>query len=384
MNLLDRYIFKSILVTCLGAVALFAFVLTVGNVMKEFIGYLLADQIDLLLFLRLTGKIVLFTVSFALPMGVLTGVLLTLGRLSADSEITAMRASGISLLRIARPVILLGLLLSAFTLYMNEEISPVARASSRRELAEAVRANPLSLLVPRTFIRQFPGFVVYVGEKKGKQINDLWLWQLDREQRVLHMIHARSGLIDYNEEENCLVLTLRDAVVEERNEKAPESSAEPQWVGSVGSTDQIKLSLARLFEKNSGTRTKLDFLAHSELVAMRDQLERPVPKETEENRLQRERSWAKVQIVLSERINNALAVLSFALIAVPLGIKVSRRETSANLGVAVALALAYFFCSTLIGWLEKHPATMPWLLLYVPNVVMILLAGWLYARVEKR
>ena len=212
----------------------------------------------------------------------------------------------------------------------------------------------------------------------------MWLWQLDKEKRVVHMIRARTGLIGYNEDENCLVLSLRDAVVEERNEKDPESSAEAQWVPSVGATDQIKLSLDQVFSKSGSTRTKLDFLPYAELAQQNVELERPVAGENGEDRLKRERAHAKVEIVLSERVNNALAVLSFSLIAVPLGIRVSRRETSANLGVAVALALSYFFLSTCIGWLEKYPSCMPWLLLYLPNVVMILLAGWLYARVEKR
>ena len=155
-------------------------------------------------------------------------------------------------------------------------------------------------------------------------------------------------------------------------------------MGSVGETEQIKLSLNQIFNKDGGNKTKVDFLPQDELEKRSRQLERPVPGENAEARAKRERDHAKVEIVMSERVNNALAVLSFALIAVPLGIKVSRRETSANLGIAVALALSYFFLTTCVSWLEKTPSTMPWLLLYVPNIAMILLAGILYARVEKR
>ena len=102
MNLLDRHIFRSVLLTCAAAVGLFAFVVAVPNVVRDLLGPFLAGQFGAATFARLVALLFPFAISFALPMGILTGVLLTLGRLSADSEITAMRAAGISLLRIAQ------------------------------------------------------------------------------------------------------------------------------------------------------------------------------------------------------------------------------------------------------------------------------------------
>ena len=107
MNLIDRYILRSVLGTCAGAVGLFAFVLVLGNAIRDLLSYVLAGQLELGAFARLVAMLVPFVISYALPMGMLTGVLLTLGRLSADSEITALRAAGIGLTRIARPVLVL-------------------------------------------------------------------------------------------------------------------------------------------------------------------------------------------------------------------------------------------------------------------------------------
>ena len=121
MNLLDRYIFKSVLGTCLGAVALFTFVLTLGNVIRDLLAHVLAGHLPAMTLVRLVWLWVPAMAIYALPMGLLTGVLLTLGRLSADSEITAMRAAGISLARIARPVLVLGALAGAVALYINFE-----------------------------------------------------------------------------------------------------------------------------------------------------------------------------------------------------------------------------------------------------------------------
>jgi lipopolysaccharide export system permease protein len=87
---------------------------------------------------------------------------------------------------------------------------------------------------------------------------------------------------------------------------------------------------------------------------------------------------------VQDKINTALAVFSLALIGVPLGIKVSRRETSANLGVAVLLALGYYMMTVMVGWLDNHPEYRPDLLLWLPNAILLALGAWLFSRIDRR
>src|SRR5436190_168309 len=98
-----------------------------GNAVRDLLAPLLAGQLGWDVALRLILLLFPVVAPFALPMGMLTGVLLTLGRLSADSEITAMRTAGMGLSRIARPILLLGVLGAAFGLYANFEAMPQAR-----------------------------------------------------------------------------------------------------------------------------------------------------------------------------------------------------------------------------------------------------------------
>jgi lipopolysaccharide export system permease protein len=88
-----------------------------------------------------------------------------------------------------------------------------------------------------------------------------------------------------------------------------------------------------------------------------------------------------VSLTIQDKINWALAVFSFTLVGVPLGIRVSRKETSANLAVAVLLALAYYLFVVVIGWL--NPWLRPDLLLWVPNIVLLSLGAWLLGRVDR-
>jgi lipopolysaccharide export system permease protein len=62
---------------------------------------------------------------------------------------------------------------------------------------------------------------------------------------------------------------------------------------------------------------------------------------------------------------------------------VSRRETSANLGLAVGLALSYYFLTVMVGWLDRHPELRPDLLLWVPNLVFLCIGLMLFRRLDR-
>ena len=384
VNLLDRYIFKGVLFTCAAAVALFAFIVIVPNIARDLLAYVLAGQLPAVTFAKLVLLLVPFAITYALPMGMLTGVLLTLGRLSADSEITAMRAAGVSVARVARPVLLLAALGVALGLYFNFDSMPRARVEYHRELAAAVRSNPLSFIVPKTFIRDFPGRVIYVGDKQGAVLRDIWYWELDADRRVKRSMRAESGHIDYDEGDNAFVLTLTHVEAETRNDKNPEDFTAAQLVGSFEQSAPVRLSLDRFFGRASGVHVKQKWMTYSELQAERARwaAELPPADKAEAKKVASERM--KLELVYHDKFNTALAVFSLALIGVPLGIKVSRRETSANFAVAVALTLAYYLMTTAVKVLDRHPEYRPDLLLWVPNLIVLAWGAWLMTRIEKR
>lgn len=383
MNLLDRYIFKSVLFTCAAAVALFAFIVIVPNIARDLLAYVLTGQLSLATFGKLVLLLLPFAVTYALPMGMLTGVLLTLGRLSADSEITAMRAAGIGLPRIARPVIILALLGVALGLYFNFDSMPRARVEYHRQLAAAIRANPLSVIVPKTFIRDFPGYVVYVNEKQGGLMKDFWLWELDSDRRVKRLIRAEAGRFDYDDANNALILTLIHAQVETRSAANPEDFSEAQLVGSFEQSEAIRLPLDRFFGRGA-VHLKQEWLTYGELQAARQKLAaQPLPADKTAAR-QAGLARLKLELIYHDKYNTALAILSLALIGVPLGIKVSRRETSANFAVALGLTLGYYLMTVAVKVLDRHPEYRPDLLLWAPNLLLLALGLWLFSRIEKK
>ena len=383
MNILDRYIFKSVFFTCAAAVALFAFIVIVPNIARDLLAYVLTGQLSLGTFGKLVLLLLPFAVTYALPMGMLTGVLLTLGRLSADSEITAMRAAGLSVSRIARPVLVLALLGVALGLYFNFDSMPRARVEYHRQLAAAIRANPLSIIVPKTFIRDFPGYVVYVNEKQGGLMKDFWLWELDADRRVKRLVRAAAGRFDYDEADNALILTLVHAQVETRDAVNPENFSEAQLVGSFEQSEAIRLPLDRFFGR-SGVHVKQEWLTYGELQAERASLAAQPPPADQAEAKKAAVARLKLELIYHDKFNTALAVLSLALIGVPLGIKVSRRETSANFAVALGLTLSYYLMTVAVKGLDRHPEYRPDLLLWAPHLILLAFGVWLFLRLEKK
>ena len=385
MHTLHRHIFFSVLLTCAAAVGLLAFVLLTANAFKDLLGPALSGQLPTGTLLRLLPLLLPYALVYALPLGVFTGVLLVLGRMSAQHEITAARAAGLGLGYVARPVLLLGALGTVLALVLNFELMPRTRSAYLNAFADALRQNPLGLVEPRTFVTKVPNLVFYVGEKDGAALRDVWLWRLepDGKKRVIEFLHARGGRIDFDEAAGTARLTLLNPIAERRNPDDPEDFSNTD-LQATGAEAVFELPADKLLARPTVRRLKPACLTLDQLLDERVRLAAPAPAAGgAAAATAREAERMRVEVTLAEKGARALAVLVFALVAVPLGVRVSRRETSANLVVAVGLGLGYYLIGECLRYLEKYPALRPDLLLWLPPLVFLALGAWLFRRVGR-
>lgn len=388
--LINRYIFRQVFFTTFAAVSIFVFVLVMGNLVKGQIADLLASgRLGLGLFAYLTAILIPGVVPYALPAGLLTGVLLVLGRLSAQNEITALKSAGISLWRICSPIFLIGLLGTLFACMIVFYYAPLADTAVKKTLAEVVRADPLRYIQPRVFIKDFPGFVIYVQERRGDELHQLHLWEINDRMQVIREVNALWGEVRYSAESGNIEMTVYDGTAEARSSADPEDFDENRPILSF---DQAQFSLS--LDLILGTRElhrKLSFMTLNELLALRQATFSPAPETLQEQGEEALAAYSeqqfseriRIQYTIQEKIAFSFGVLSLCCMAIPLGIKASRTETMANFVLAVVLFIVYYFGLIMVSWLRDYPHWRPDVLVWVPNLIFQAVGLWFLRRANQ-
>ncbi len=144
---------------------------------------------------------------FTLPMAVLAGTIIGLGRMGSDSELVAMRAAGVSTVSMLLPPLLLGLIVTIPSVYLNLHEGPQAWRHLRTLAIRGALYKLDSPVEPRTFTTEIPRYVIYVrdGDKSRGQWERVFIQTQDAD-RSTRLITARSGRIDSSPEKSELVL----------------------------------------------------------------------------------------------------------------------------------------------------------------------------------
>ncbi|HBR67362.1 MAG TPA: YjgP/YjgQ family permease [Opitutae bacterium] len=379
LNLLHRHVLKEVLVSTALAMGLFVFVLLLGNAMRDIAELVAAGKLDFIVFLKLIGLLIPYVAAYALPLGVLTGTLMALGRLSSQLEITAMKSAGISLYQIASPVFVISFIGMIAGVVVNLHYAPQSRLAYKQLMVSAISENPIGFIEERRFIREFPGYVIYMGDRDGPVMKDFWIWELDDEKRVKLFLRAKEGEINFDQTNNALVLTLRDGTAEQRDDSGSEELADEPMRSLFFGELPIELPMGKIFDEKSQRQARIKEMTFSQLMVKRDLA---LAKETEAAEgISKDRM--KVQMHMQKSFAMAFSVFSLAIFGVPLAIQVGRKESYANLAIALIIAMTYYFLIIAVSWLEGARALRPDLLIWLPNLIFQAVGFYLIQRANR-
>jgi len=343
MKTLHRYLTRQVVATLAMTVAVFTFVLLLGNVLREILALLVNRQATLGLVMHAIALLIPFVLSFALPMGMLTATLLVFGRFSADQELTAAKASGISLVSLVLPILWLSLGLSGVCAVINLEVAPRCRVAYKDLLIRYGMERATTLLTEGRFVTDIPGFAIYAEKIRGEQLKNVLLFELTNNAPLMHVRAAGGTLTRTNTQ---ILLTLTNAQGMRR--------LEDRWIPITAGTWSSLIDFKP--PRQSENKPKYSEMTLGELLLEKRLLEEQEIKDP-----------TPVLVQIHGKVAFSFACFGFTLIGIPLGIRAHRRETS--IGVALALVLVLIYYSFLIVGqaLDTRAELLPHLILWVPN-----------------
>ncbi|MFH1202367.1 MAG: LptF/LptG family permease [Candidatus Omnitrophota bacterium] len=219
MKILRNYFIKEFMVPFLLSLLVLTFILILGNLVKS-AELVINKGVKFTLVIKSFLYMIPFLFSYTVPLASLFGVIFALGRLSTDNEIMAIRASGINILRLIIPLLILGLILSLVLMVLNDRVIPYFHFAAKKALMEIGTRNPTAYLEPGVFINSFQKYILFIYGIEGNQLNNVRIYE-PQENGPTRTIVARKGEFIYLPQEDKIKLKLIDGTSDEPNPNNP-------------------------------------------------------------------------------------------------------------------------------------------------------------------
>lgn len=377
MRLLSRTIFRENLYSATLGVLLFTSVLFL-RLSKNLFEYLVRSTTSPREVLYLFSLVLPGALPFAIPLGVLTGTLLTLSRMSADGEITAMRAAGVPGRRVAPPILMVGFLATLITAAASLWLTPWAIGEQYR-VAAHLTANQLTADVqPRVFAEQFPNEILYTADVSNPGGGPVSQWkhvfladvtpldkrepgQADRGDTPLVMLAPQAKAVA-DAADNRILLDLKDPYTYELGKDST--------YNTLTNADEIKSLDAQRPEEKTNSRPVTEMptvplyrIAYRKVGVRADDLR-------------------EARVELNQRLALPMACLFLTLAGIPLGITSRRGGKSSAVVLTMAIAFVYYIAMGGLDRMARQGSMGPELAVWLPDAAFLLLGLILLIRLE--
>jgi LPS export ABC transporter permease LptF/LPS export ABC transporter permease LptG len=365
MRILTRYILREITYHALIGAGVFTFVLFTQS-LARILELVVRNSAPLPSVAELFFYTVPGALTYTIPMGVLIGILIGLSRLAADSEITAMRASGIGIWTFLRIVSIFVLLGWGLALLNSVYLAPKSQAALAR-LQNRLKGSQVSFEIqPRVFYEGFPKLVLYVQDVKSAQGAAIWkgVFIADISNPAAPRIWLAQEGILVAESPETLHLHLAAGSIHETNPQSPSN----YQISTFDETD-VPITLPQA-ENKEQEPAPLSQLGTAELLTQSTNLKPYVKR------------WYHIEF--DRRLALPTACIVLALVGIPLGLSSKKGGKSAGFVITIALVFAYYSVSLLGVSLAKQGKVSAFLGVWLADFVFFIGGSFLIWRAERR
>ncbi len=349
MKLLDRYIANEFWQPLLFGIGIVTGVWFGADQLKTIFNLIMRSGVPLDMALTILGLHLPQVIVMTIPIGVLLGTLLVFNRLSGDSEIIALRTSGISFYRIMVAPLLFGLLTSGVSFAINEGVVPVAnRTSKKLEFIALYKSQLPEGQANFTYMERGKDLtldrIFYVGYYNGQRLHDVIILDFTRD-KLVQIVSAATGIFNHGE-----------------------------WILEHGRSYGLdaKSDITRIlqFEK-----LKIPGIKNAQKVLDSGNIK---PKEMNMFELKNYIDTLKLSNAVSndllvryyQKISQPLACLVVALAGAPLGLLARRSRSNIGLIYSAAIVFLYYVLQSSSGALGEAGRLDPLMAAWLPNVVI--------------
>ena len=351
MKTLSRYILIETIPYFIYSLALLSFLGLLQRLMKM-VNLIFTRNADSVLIFKILINFIPPTVSITIPMSILIAVLMAYGRMSGDNEIIAMRSCGINLLIIIKPVLIVSLIFGLILIGLNLQFIPYSMYQAKKYLNKLAISSPLISISENKFNKL--GNILLKVEKiepKNLGFKNLHIEYADNKNRI---ILAKEGYILKDKTGYSLVINNASIHQLDKNDKYK----------IVNPIDQMIIPINIFNSKlNSRFNKSLKMMSFFELIKFIKIYDRS-------NKVIKPLITARIYLI--EMFVIPIACISFAFIAAPLGL-ISKSGKSIGFGLSFILIFIYYILLTISETISYKQIISPYIVLWFPNVLLIVI-----------
>ncbi len=386
---LEKYVFKEVATPFALAMLVMVIIMLIQR-MIQITEWVVNRGVPLLRVFQMVCLMLPFFLTIVTPVALLLATLLVVNRLSADSEITVMKAVGISIARLLAPVLVLGVLCTVMTAFLSLYAIPRAAEWTNEMKLEIARTSVRAAIKLKGFVNLGSNLTIYVDAMENETLKGVMIAQTQTEKEKIEgtetvYVFAKQGRMDLDPEhlKNNLQLTDGEIQTSDRNGKIFRSIKFDVF--------DVKIDLE---EKKQGG--KVERGSHIELMNIADldrkkedlskrlrevQSSKPQTKAT---RLAAERyrvALRQIEISRYQKFSLPFACLILALWGIPLGIQPPRTTRHQGIITSIALTMIYYIMVSGGKMMAVKGFMPPFWALWGPNVIVVLSGIFFFHRV---
>ncbi len=357
-KLLDRYIFTELLSPFSLSLGTLCFIMLTRELLR-LVELLVSKGVGLWAVLKVFAHLLPSFLVLTLPIAGIIASITAFGRLSLDKELVAMRAAGLSLLRLARPVMLFALLVFGLTTWLAQWGQPWSSINLKKVALNLLRDQLVLALERGSFAEPIPKMTIYVSEKGDEASGGIFISD-ERNAEDPRIIVARGYHVLIDNSTDQVALRLRDGVIHSRPDEFD------QYQLASFSNYDLKLSLAQ-----SGYAANEERPSYEQLI---DRLKQS-PRDP----------WALRRLTeYYKDMAFPTASLILCMLGVPVGIVSKRSGRIGGFAVGVFVIVAYYVMNMACEFLVTAAVIPPFAGAWLPNSVFLIITLLWFSRMSKQ